>query len=96
MVRRVGARHKSILRRGRPAKDRAELFVLAVVRRHAIADEVESRAELDDSIEFYKGSLASLKDVTLTKGVKARFEVALEISRLTRRAEHYGASNCFG
>ena len=59
------------------AKDGAELFVLAVAERHVIADEVESRAVLDDSLNYYKSSFASLRDVTLAKGVKTRFEVAV-------------------
>jgi nucleotide-binding universal stress UspA family protein len=42
----------------RAAKDGAELFVIAVARRHVIADEVESRAVLDNSMEYYKSLLA--------------------------------------
>jgi nucleotide-binding universal stress UspA family protein len=76
----------------RAAKDGAELYVLAVAQRHVIADEVESRAELDDSVEYYRKALASLRKVTLAAGVKARFEVAVGDSadQLIRHADHYG------
>ncbi len=76
----------------RAAKDGAELFVLAVAQRHVIAAEVESRAELDDSIAYYRKALASLRKVALAAGVKARFEVAVGNSadQLLRHADHYG------
>jgi nucleotide-binding universal stress UspA family protein len=78
----------------RAAKDRAELFVLAVVKPILIGAEVESRAELDESIERYKSALASLLDITLEVGVKARFEVAIGdcADQLVRRADRYGAN----
>jgi len=78
----------------RAAKDDAELIVLAVVHRHVIADEVESRALLDNSIENYKSSFASLQEVTRVMGVKARFEVAVGNSadQLMRHADRYGVN----
>jgi nucleotide-binding universal stress UspA family protein len=78
----------------RAAMDDAELIVLAVVHRHVIADEVESRALLDNSIENYKSSFASLQEVTQAMGVKARFEVAVGDSadQLMRRADRYGVN----
>lgn len=68
--------------------------MLAVAQRHVIADEVESRAVLDNSLEYYKSSLAPLRDVTLTMGVKAQFEIAVGDSadQLVRHADRYGAN----
>jgi nucleotide-binding universal stress UspA family protein len=78
----------------RAACDGAELFVLAVAQRHVIADEVESRAVLDNSVEYYKNSLASLRDITLAKGVKARFEVVVgnPADQLMRHADRYAVN----
>ncbi len=78
----------------RAAKDGAELFVLAVAEPHLIAGEVESRAVLDDSVEHYRSALASLRDITLAVGVKARFEVAVgnAADQLVRHADRYGAN----
>jgi nucleotide-binding universal stress UspA family protein len=78
----------------RAAEDAAELFVLAVVQRPVIADEVESRADLDDSVEHYRSELASLRDITSVVGVTARFEVAVGDSadQMMRHADSFGAN----
>jgi nucleotide-binding universal stress UspA family protein len=78
----------------RAAKDGAELIVLAIVKPCLIAAEVESRAELDESIQRYKSALASLLDITLAAGVKARFEVVVEdcADQLLRHADRYAAN----
>ena len=78
----------------RAAKDEAQLFVIAVARRHVIVGEVESRAVLDNSVEYYKSSLASLRDVTLTIGVRGHFEGAVgdPADQLMRHADRYGVN----
>ncbi len=78
----------------RAAKDGAELFVMAVAERHLIAGEVESRAALDESIENFMSSFASLRAVTVATGVKVKFEVAVGNSadQLVRYADRYGVN----
>jgi nucleotide-binding universal stress UspA family protein len=49
---------------------------------------------LDDSVESYKSSFASLRDVTGAMGVKACFEVAVGDSadQLVRSADRHGVN----
>jgi hypothetical protein len=65
------------------------LIVLAIVARPTIADEVESRADPDDSVEHYRSELASLRAITSVVGVKACFEGAVGDStdQMMRHAE---------
>jgi nucleotide-binding universal stress UspA family protein len=78
----------------RAVADGAELFVLAVAHRHFIADEVESRAVLDRSIEYYRDALASLREATLAAGAKASFDVVVgnTADQLIRGADRYGVN----
>lgn len=59
------------------AKDKADLYVVAVVRTLDIADDVEAEAVIDNSREYHEKLLAALKDATSAKGVRAHFEVVV-------------------
>lgn len=57
--------------------NKAELYVLSVVRTLEIADDVETEAVIENSREYHKKLLAPLQGVAAKQGVKAHFEVAV-------------------
>lgn len=59
------------------ARDKAELYVLTVVRPPAIGDDVEGEAVIENSRHYHAKLLAPLKRPVSAKGVKGHFEVAV-------------------
>lgn len=59
------------------AGDKAELYVLTVVRPQDIGDDVEGEAVIENSRQYHKKLLAPLKRQVSAKGVKGQFEVAV-------------------
>lgn len=59
------------------ALNKAELYVLTVVRALEIADDVEAEAVIENSREYHQKLLVPLQRVTAEKGVKAHFEVGV-------------------
>ena len=58
-------------------RDKAELFVLTVVRTPEIADDVEIEAVIENSRAYHAKLLAPLKHPVSEKGVKGHFEVGV-------------------
>ena len=52
----------------------AELYVLTVAQSLNVADDVETEAVVENSLEFHRKLLLPLKQIALDKGVKAHFE----------------------
>ncbi|OFZ97799.1 MAG: hypothetical protein A3H35_21540 [Betaproteobacteria bacterium RIFCSPLOWO2_02_FULL_62_17] len=59
------------------ARDKAELYVLTVVRPPVIGDDVESEAVIENSRDYHAKLLAPLKHPASAKGVKSHFEVVV-------------------
>lgn len=59
------------------AKDKAELYVLTVVRPPEIGDDVEGEAVIENSRAYHAKLLAPLKHPVSAQGVKGHFEVAV-------------------
>jgi nucleotide-binding universal stress UspA family protein len=57
--------------------NKAQLYVLSVVRTLEIADDVETEAVIENSREYHQKLLAPLQRLTAQKGVKAHFEVGV-------------------
>lgn len=57
--------------------NKAQLYVLTVVRTPEIADEVETEAVIENSREYHQKLLAPLQRLTSQKGIKAHFEVGV-------------------
>lgn len=56
---------------------KAELFVLTVVHRPEIADDVEMEAVIENSQQYHQKLLSALQPLPPTRGVKAHFEVSV-------------------
>jgi nucleotide-binding universal stress UspA family protein len=59
------------------AGDKADLYVLTVVRPPEIGDDVEGEAVIENSRSYHRKLLAPLKRPVSAKGVKGHFEVAV-------------------
>jgi nucleotide-binding universal stress UspA family protein len=59
------------------AGDKADLYVLTVVRPPEIGDDVEGEAVIENSRGYHEKLLAPLKHPVSAKGVKGHFEVAV-------------------
>jgi nucleotide-binding universal stress UspA family protein len=59
------------------AKDKAELYVLTVVRPPEIGGDVEGEAVIENSRAYHSKMLAPLKRPVSARGVKGHFEVAV-------------------
>ena len=59
------------------ARDKAELYVLTVVRPPEIGDDVEGEAVIENSRDYHAKLLAPLKRPVSGRGVKGHFEVAV-------------------
>lgn len=59
------------------AQYQAELFVLTVVHRPEIADDVEMKAVIESSQQYHRGLLEPLQPLPAKRGVKAYFEVGV-------------------
>lgn len=57
--------------------DKADLYVLTVVRPPEIGDDVEGEAVIENSRRYHKKLLAPLKRSVSAKGLKGQFEVAV-------------------
>jgi len=59
------------------AKDGAELHVLTVVRALDIADDVETEALIENSLEHHRKLLSELEEPVRRKGIRAYFEAVV-------------------
>ncbi len=59
------------------ARDKADLYVLTVVRTPEIGDDVEIEAVIENSREYHAKLLEPLRHPASAKGVKAHFEVGV-------------------
>jgi nucleotide-binding universal stress UspA family protein len=59
------------------AKEKADLYVLSVVRTPDVADDVETEAVIENSKQYHLKLLAPLKHLVSAKGVKGHFEVCV-------------------
>jgi nucleotide-binding universal stress UspA family protein len=62
---------------GLAARDKADLYVLTVVRPPEIADDVEGEAVIETSRAYHAKLLAPLRREVASTGVKGHFEVAI-------------------
>lgn len=59
------------------AREGAELHVLTVVRTLDIADDVETEAVIENSLEYHRKLLSELEEPVRKRGVSARFEAVV-------------------